>query len=167
MNCSEFLELYSDYRDGCLDDRSVALSVRKHLSECDACMRYDALICRGVMSLRSSGELEPTRPISLNWIRILPDSEEPASPMPTKFAGALMVAAAIALLVWPQTQNEAPVNPPPVALATPAAATVAVVLPEPKPLPARNIEPEPPVFQAQLQEPIQQVSFAEWAGLPD
>ena len=161
MNCTEFLELYSDYRDGCLENAGLACSVR----ECDACMRYDAAMCRGVMALRSTGELEPSRKVVVRSISVLPDSGETASPVPAKFAGALMVAAAIALVVWPA--NEEPSIPPPVAQAQPAARASVAVLPEPKPLPVREIEPPTRVFHAQLQPPPDQAPIAEWVALPE
>jgi hypothetical protein len=165
MNCSEFLELYSDYRDGCLEDAGAARAAREHLRECDACMRYDAAVCRGVMALRSTGEVEPSKNVVVRSINVLPDSIDTVSPMPAKFAGALMVAAAIALLVWPGEEES--VSPPAVAQGVPAAAAPAPDLPEPKPLPVREIEPPMRVFHAQLQPPSDQVPLAEWVALPE
>jgi len=165
MDCSEFLELYSDYRDGRLEDASVARSVREHLDECEACMRYDAFICRGVMALRSSTELEPTKPIILNRLTLLPDSPEPLYPAPAKLAGALMVAAAIALLLWPQ--SEEPLDQPSLARVNTAPPPPAVVLPDPAPLPVRNIDPQTPVHHAQFQPRLEQVSFEEWVAVPE
>jgi hypothetical protein len=164
MDCSEFLELYSDYRDGRLDDARVTRSVREHLSECEACMRYDASVCRGVMALRSTDELEPTRPISFSGMALLPDSAETHSPMPAKFVGGLMVAAAIALLLWPQTEE--PLDPPSVARVEAAPPPPAVVLPDPKPLPVRDIEAGKPVLNAQFQPRLEQVSYEEWVAVP-
>ena len=164
MDCSEFLELYSDYRDGRLNNAGVARSVREHLGECDACMRYDAIICRGVMTLRSTDEPEPTRRIAFRGLHVLPDSAEPIAPAPAKFAGAMMIAAALALLLWPQA--EAAVDSAPIAHAEPAPPPVAA-LPHPQPLPVRNIDSRPPVFQAQVQPRLQQVSFDEWVSVPD
>jgi hypothetical protein len=164
MNCSEFLELYSDYRDGRLENAGVARAVREHLRECDACMHYDAAVCRGVMALRSLGELEPKRPFAVHDVTILPESSDTTSPIPARFAGALMVAAAIALLVWPRAEE--PETPPPVAQAPPAAVQQPAELPEPKPLPVREIDPPTRVFQAHLQPPPQQVPLAERVALP-
>jgi len=165
MNCSEFLDLYSDYRDGCLESTDVARSVREHLRECDACMRYDALICRGVMTLRSTEELEPTSTVSFRGLHVLPDSAEPVSPAPARFAGGLMVAAAIALLLWPKAEE--PVPAAPIAQVQPAPPPTPAVLPQPKPLPAREIDPAPSVFHAQMPPPPEQVTFAEWVAVPD
>ena len=165
MNCSEFLELYSDYRDGRLEDASVARSVQEHLRDCDACKRNEAIICRGVMTLRSTDELEPRKSIAFRGLHVLPDSADPIFPTPTKFAGALMIAAALALLLWPQA--EAPVDSAPIARAEPAPPPPVAVLPQPQPLPVRNIDARPPVFQAQLQRRPQQVSFDEWVAVPD
>ncbi len=164
MNCSEFLELYSDYRDGCLEDASVARSVREHLGQCEACMGYDAAVCRGVMALRSTDQLEPSRRLAFRGINVLPDSGETVSPIPAKFAGVLMVAAAIALLLWPG--GEEPVSPPPIAQALPAATAPAAALPQLKPLPVREIDPPTRVFHAQLQPPPERAPIAEWVALP-
>jgi len=165
MDCSEFLELYSDYRDGRLEDASVARSVREHVSECEACMHYDALVCRGVMALRSADDLEPTRTVSLNRLTLLPESTVPHAPAPAKFAAALMVAAAIALLIWPQTDE--PLEQPSIARVETAPPPTAAALPEPKPLPVRNIEPKTPVLHAQFQPRLQQVSYEEWVAVPE
>jgi hypothetical protein len=165
MNCSEFLELYSDYRDGCLENANVARAVREHLGECEACMRYDAAVCRGVMALRSTDELEPSRSVAFRGINVLPDSGDTVSPIPAKFAGALMVAAAIALLVW--SHSEQPEGPPAIAQTLPAPAARATALPEPKPLPVREIDPPTRIFHAQLQPPPEQAPIAEWVALPE
>ena len=165
MNCSEFLEIYSDYRDGRLEDASVARSVREHLRDCDTCMRYDAIICRGVMTLRSTEESRPSKSIAFRGLQVLPDSAEPVAPMPAKFAGAMMIAAALALLLWPQT--DAPVDSAPIAQAAPAPPRQELVLPQPQPLPVRNIDAPPPVFHAQLEQRHQQASLDEWIAVPD
>jgi hypothetical protein len=127
-------------------------------------MRYDAAVCRGIMTLRSS-DLEPSRRVVVRNISLMPDAGDTVSPMPAKFAGALMVAAAIALFVWPH--NEEPASPPPVAQALPTATTPAPELPEPKPLPVREIEPPSRVFHAKLEPPPRQVRVAEWVALPE
>lgn len=167
MNCSEFLEIYSDYRDGRLEDANVARSVREHLRDCDTCMRYDAIICRGVMTLRSTDESEPSRSLAFRGLNVLPASSEPIAPMPAKFAGAMMIAAALALLLWPQA--ETPLNPARIAEAEaePAPPRREFVLQQPRPLPVRNIDAPPPVFHAQLEQRQQQVSLDEWIGVPD
>jgi len=164
MNCSEFLELYSDYRDGCLEDPGVARAVRQHLCECESCMRYDAAICRGIMALRST-DVEPSRLVVVRNVSLMPDTGDTVSPTPAKFAGALMVAAAIALLVWPRAEE--PATSQPIAQAPPTAVEPAPVLPEPKPLPVRDIEPPTRVFQAQLEPPPRQAPIAQWVALPE
>jgi len=165
MNCSEFLELYSDYRDGRLEDAGVARAVRQHLSECDSCMRYDAVICRGVMALRAEDELEPSKPIILPGLFVLPDSAEHPAHSPAKYAAALMVAAAIALFVWPRA--DIPESPPELAQVAPEPAHQVEVLQKPQPLPVREIDPGPRVVHATLQPPPDQSSYVEWVALPD
>lgn len=59
MHCSDFLELYSDYRDGLLSDPATVRRVHRHLRGCRRCMNYDALVSRGVMTLRSINEIIP------------------------------------------------------------------------------------------------------------
>ncbi len=165
MNCSEFLELYSDYRDGRLQDPAVARAVRKHLSECDACMHYDAAICRGVMVLRAAEELEPSRTISYASLGQLPDTAVQASPTPARFAAALMVAAALALLLWPEAEE--PVASAAVARVEPSPPPPTVKLPKPTPLPAREIDPGTRAVQATLQPAREPMPITEWVSVPD
>lgn len=169
MDCSEFLELYTDYRDGCLEDAGAARAVREHLSECEACRRYDAVVCRGVMALRSMDELHPSKSIAFAGLTMLPDSAQPVSHAPAKVVGGLMVAAALALLLWPRADGpgKEPVEPQPIARVEPVLPPAAVVLPQPKPLPIRNIEPRPPVFHTQLRPRIHQVYFDDRAAVPE
>ena len=61
MHCSDFLEVYSDYRDGFLTDPATVRRVHRHLRECARCMNYDALVSRGVMTLRSINEIKPAK----------------------------------------------------------------------------------------------------------
>lgn len=164
MNCSEFLELYSDYRDGRLEDPAVARAVRTHLSECDACMRYDAAICRGVMALRAAQELEPSRTISYASLGQWPDTAVQSSPTPARFAAALMVAAALALLLWPEAED--PVASAPVARVEPPPPPPTVTLPKPTPLPVREIDPGTRAVQATLRPPREPVPITEWVSVP-
>ncbi len=102
MHCTEFLYLYSDYRDGLITDLRVSRRVRDHLETCAACQRYDEVIRRGVAVLRGAEigrpplgiEREVSRP---NGMGLVDETLELRS---GRFAGAIMLAAAIALFVW-------------------------------------------------------------------
>ena len=105
MRCSDFLQLYSDYRDGLIEDPRLEGDIRQHLMACNRCMDYDASIARGVMLLKATSDIGP----SLSFARRLAsrlsqaDSESERGVKARSFhAGimvALMTAAAIALAV--------------------------------------------------------------------
>jgi anti-sigma factor RsiW len=60
MDCKEFLERYSEYRDGRIFDAEVRRRMFRHRSTCPRCARYDAVLSAGVRALRSLAELEPS-----------------------------------------------------------------------------------------------------------
>jgi hypothetical protein len=151
MRCTEFLDAYSDFRDGLLHDPVLERRIVDHLSVCPRCMEYDARVARGVCVLRTFSDLEP----SPGWRRSLERQvgnrrlhlEKPVAPAPAGVMVGLMVATAIMLLVW---TGDAP-DSDRLAIETAAA--------EP-PLPAIVAIPSPPfVSFTQLTAP----SFrAEW-----
>jgi hypothetical protein len=59
LDCSCFLDGYSDYRDGLLNSEGSA-SFRSHMERCPACARYDRVVSRGVEILLRQGEIEPS-----------------------------------------------------------------------------------------------------------
>ncbi len=61
IHCRDFLELYSDYRDGLILDEETEAEVLHHLASCRRCMEYDALIARGVIALRATSDRTPSR----------------------------------------------------------------------------------------------------------
>ncbi|MFQ5702871.1 MAG: zf-HC2 domain-containing protein [Gemmatimonadales bacterium] len=105
MRCSDFLELYSDYRDGLIADRARTERIRHHLATCSRCMEYDARISRGVMALRATSDIEPSR----NFLCQLDDrlagspqlvpSDGAARVAPAGFMVGLMLLAALAIVV--------------------------------------------------------------------
>ena len=58
MKCSEFLDKYTDFRDGVLAPREGD-ALRAHVAGCVPCRRYDRVVTRGVGLLRA---LPATRP---------------------------------------------------------------------------------------------------------
>lgn len=58
MKCSEFLDNYTDFRDGALAPREGD-ALRAHMTGCGPCRRYDRVVTRGVGLLRA---IPGTRP---------------------------------------------------------------------------------------------------------
>lgn len=52
VDCAEFLDSYSDYRDGCLE-AARAEHFEDHLRRCESCTRYDRVVRGGVQVFRS------------------------------------------------------------------------------------------------------------------
>lgn len=59
MECQEFLEGYSEYLDGRLDEEGRA-AFRAHRDACTACERYDRVVRRGLTIWRNLPQLEPS-----------------------------------------------------------------------------------------------------------
>jgi hypothetical protein len=105
MRCSDFLQFYSNYRDGLIEDPRLEGDIRQHLAGCNRCMDYDASIARGVMLLKATSDIGP----SLGFTRRLEsrlsqgDGESEHSDVARSVHAAIMVvlmlAAAIALAV--------------------------------------------------------------------
>jgi hypothetical protein len=60
MDCKEFLERYSDYRDGRILDAELYRWMSWHRRSCTRCARYDQVLSAGVRALRSLAQLEPS-----------------------------------------------------------------------------------------------------------
>jgi anti-sigma factor RsiW len=59
VNCSDFLQDYSSYRDGLLSSERED-ELRSHVAECESCARYDRVIGGGVELVRSLDAVEPS-----------------------------------------------------------------------------------------------------------
>jgi hypothetical protein len=59
LDCSEFLEDYSGFRDGILDP-ARAEAMRRHASACPSCARYDRVVASGVDVFRDLPGVEPS-----------------------------------------------------------------------------------------------------------
>src|SRR5712671_1013902 len=51
MTCAEFLERYTDFRDGLVTAPRELRRFGRHLARCTGCRRYDAAVRRGVLAL--------------------------------------------------------------------------------------------------------------------
>jgi len=59
MDCSEFIERYSEYDDSLLPSGEAAV-FRLHLAECPSCARYDRVLRKGRMLARQLPEPAPS-----------------------------------------------------------------------------------------------------------
>jgi hypothetical protein len=131
MRCTDFLELYSDYRDGLIGDPVLNLDMSQHLITCRRCMQYDARVARGVTVLKTLSDLEPSRVFRRELAGRLaeapPVRDEPVIPAPAGIMVALMLLTAVAFFLWEagtgstQARGEPPETPRPfpVAVANP------------------------------------------------
>lgn len=100
ITCAQFLARYSEYRDALVADECERLRFLQHLASCDRCRTYDSHVSRGVMVLRSTGEIEPSRAFGDHLARRIAEEcgeAEPITPGRAGIMAGLMLAAAAAL----------------------------------------------------------------------
>src|SRR3989442_15663943 len=61
MTCAEFLERYTDFRDGLITAPRELRRFARHLVHCAGCRRYDTAVRRGVLALQAAGTIELSR----------------------------------------------------------------------------------------------------------
>ena len=137
LNCSRFLQGYSDHRDGLLDAREAA-RFRSHLEHCPSCARYDRIVSGGVKVLARQGGIEPSDDFALRLKYRLLEMER-ASERESSGSGitttvAVTVALALAIAAWAPTLRRS-------ALPTLPKAPVAYA--------PRNLQVVPPPFEVQ------------------
>ncbi len=144
MRCSEFLANYSDFRDQVAGRSSMRRRVLAHMSRCRRCARYHEVIEHGVMQMRASEPVEPSRSFRIGLRRRLAASViagEPNFPVPVRLVGSLILAAAVATLVIEGLTRDAS-EPEPLA-------------PTARPMPLVRANPSPPfVTFADLRAPV-------------
>lgn len=52
MDCTDFLDRYSDFHDDVLGELSDRIEFERHLSSCPACARYHHVVAQGALLLR-------------------------------------------------------------------------------------------------------------------
>jgi anti-sigma factor RsiW len=105
MRCSEFLQRYSDLRDGVVLEPQVALELERHLRSCPRCARYDYAVSRGVGVLRLLSEVDPSPAFQRELqtrLALATRGLPRAAPMrtPAAIAAAALLAVAGALLLY-------------------------------------------------------------------
>jgi len=125
VDCTQFLEGYSEFRDGMLD-LELHRSFEGHLAVCASCARYDRVVCGGARLARELPPLEPSCDfLARLQHRIYHEDEELRaaatgySGVPVPLTAAIVVA--IALSAWTPALRRRPpvVNLPPVAAHAP------------------------------------------------
>src|SRR2546422_9851881 len=118
MTCPEFLDRYTDFRDGLLTAPRELRRCGRHLGQCASCRRYDTAVRRGVLALQAGAEsIEPSPEFPPRLDARLAHERRAAREVPARagVAAALFIAAAPAL-VAPGGGRHAPgarVSPPP------------------------------------------------------
>ena len=107
MHCSDFLEGYSDYRDGLITDAQLLRLMRRHVDACAVCAGYDERVREGVQAL---GEIEPSDGFRDRLrSRLAATANEPTELATLGAAGvaaALMLVTAVAFLAYEGTRRQ-------------------------------------------------------------
>lgn len=113
MNCEEFQERYSEYRD----ERAAADELARfedHVQECEACARFDRVVSRGVEVFRDLPSPSPSPDFYdrlKHRIYHLEDGIPSTGSWPAGSAAVLAVAAAgLLALAWVPFVSRAPVE---------------------------------------------------------
>lgn len=102
MDCREFLERHTDFRDGLISARREARRFERHLAECPWCRRYDATVRRGVQALHAAATgIAPSPGFRerLDTRLARERLQSTTAPAQAGFTAALLVLVALALLV--------------------------------------------------------------------
>lgn len=100
MTCAEFLERYTDFRDGLITGPRELRRFERHLTRCPACRRYDTALRRGVLALQAAGTIELSPDFRRRLNARLERERRATREVPARagVAAALFVAAALAML---------------------------------------------------------------------
>ena len=101
MTCAEFLDRYTDFRDGLITAPRELRRFGRHRARCAACHRYDAAVRRGVQALQAAATtIEPSPDFRRRLDVRLERERQAAREVPARagIAAALFIAAALALV---------------------------------------------------------------------
>jgi hypothetical protein len=102
MDCPEFLDRYSDWRDGLVTAPRERRRFERHVTRCASCAGYDTSVRRGVLALQATVTIEPSRDFRRQLDARLARERfavaEPVLPPRAGLAAALCLVAAVALL---------------------------------------------------------------------
>ncbi len=103
MTCSEFLQAYSEYRDGLLREPAAVTAVEAHLEGCPTCARLARAMALGLSALRDTEDVTPSRRFRTELthrLRAEVAIGDPIAPTHAGLAAALLLAAALGLLLY-------------------------------------------------------------------
>lgn len=104
MQCPEFLDRYTEFRDGLVSGSRELRRFQRHLVACADCREYDATVRRGVVALQSAGQIQPSADFRrrldarLNVERSRLQGE-PVMPIRLRLVAALLLAVAATLVL--------------------------------------------------------------------
>ena len=101
IDCSDFLDRYSDFRDQLLEPAENA-DFERHLDACDSCARYDRVVAGGIETLLRLPEVTPSPDFAdrlgdrLSMVDVMEGSTGSGAPV----ALVIAVAASIGAAAW-------------------------------------------------------------------
>ncbi len=101
MICTEFLDRYTEFRDGLIGAPRELRRFQRHLVQCAACRRYDAALRRGVAALQGVETIEPSADFRRRLDARLARERASAAAVPARagLVAAMLVLVALSLLV--------------------------------------------------------------------
>ena len=101
MICQEFLDRYTEFRDGLIAAPRELRRFQRHLVQCPACRRYDAALRRGVAALQGVETIEPSTAFRRRLDARLARERTRGAAVPARagLAAAMLVLVALSLLV--------------------------------------------------------------------
>jgi len=101
MICQEFLDRYTEFRDGLVAAPRELRGFQRHLVQCAACRRYDAALHRGVAALQGVETIEPSTDFRRRLDARLARERAGAAAVPARagLVAAMLVLVALSLLV--------------------------------------------------------------------
>lgn len=126
MDCAEFLDRYSEFRDATVTAPRELKRFRRHLSVCASCRAFDAAVHTGVAAWRDTPDVEPSADFrSRLEARLARDAaRRPVPAVLVRVAAALLVAVTVALVAREASRRPAVASAPtlpPVAFPKPVA----------------------------------------------
>jgi len=101
MTCAEFLDRYTDYRDGLVTAPRELRRFARHLAQCPSCRSHDAALRHGLLALQDERGVGVSSDFRARLERRLERERarrEPSLATRAPLAAALFVAVAVALL---------------------------------------------------------------------
>jgi hypothetical protein len=100
MHCSEFRERHLSFLDGHMSQTDM-VSMQRHLNECDACMRHDRALRRGLLVFRNLTPVQPSADFARRLqarLRALGQPDRRAELFRAPGMGAFVAAAGVVAL---------------------------------------------------------------------